>query len=198
MTCYTEHRTQPPATAKSLQLISGPDVPEVLANMCFLTRTLDIEENQTYFEVDELDSLPDPDDIESNGCGVCYGCVQMRKPCSQPSEEAHDAYQEWYPIIGGLLWEAQREHARQSVVLTYTFEKDCGECCDSICPKCDPSELERQEGILLELGESIEFLPEECPGCETGADFDGAHIWDGEYHPNCYAKSNLPSPRCYH
>jgi len=114
----------------------------------------------------------------------------MRKPCSQPSEEAYDAYQEWYSVIGGLLWEDQRERARQSVDLTYTFEKDCGECCDSICPKC---ELERQEGILLELGGSIEFLPEECTGCETGADFDGAHIWDGDYHPKCCVRPNSSS-----
>jgi hypothetical protein len=29
--------------------------------------------------------------------------------------------------------------------------------------------------------------PEECPGCESGADCDEAHLMcDGEYHPECY------------
>lgn len=41
------------------------------------------------------------------------------------------------------------------------------------CEFCDSKELD---------------MDEECPGCESGVDYNGAHMLDGLIHPNCCSK----------
>ena len=100
--------------------------------LVFLPKELQANSTQSSFDREELMIFPDPDDLDSSCCGVCYSCVQGRHKCEKPCEDLNKLYRKWYKEV---------------------------------------------------------IVPEqECPGCESGVDFHGAHLVDGELHPNCCSK----------
>lgn len=98
----------------------------------FLPKELQGNSEKWSFGREELMIFPDPDDLDSISCGVCYSCVQGRHKCVNPCEDLNKLYRKWYKEV---------------------------------------------------------IVPEqECPGCESGVDFHGAHLLDGELHPNCCSR----------
>ena len=66
-----------------------------------------------------------------------------------------------------------------------TDDPDCSSCGNTMCVMLQQWELESSSE-----DDEEEEIPEECLGCETGAECDGAHrLENGDFHPNCCTRA---------
>ena len=104
--------TSTTATGHYRTFVTGPPLPAVLKSYAFLqcveqkpkpssvgvrTRSQHNAPPLCYYDPEEINGLPAPDDLADTDCGVCYSCFQMRgKPCPQSGKLAHQAYVSWH------------------------------------------------------------------------------------------------------
>ena len=65
------------------------------------------------------------------------------------------------------------------------FDEDFVRCLDRFCAECNVN-LGNSDREYCEFCDYSEIhMDQECPGCASGIDFHGAHLVNGEVHPNC-------------
>lgn len=104
--------------------VFGTRIPSELASIIDLSITeAEIDGFPDYVKYDkaEIDMLPYPEDLDSNDCGVCYGCI-TGKTCVNPNVDLHDIYVEWYDRLQVEIWEFERQACRIRINTNYRFE----------------------------------------------------------------------------
>ena len=81
--------------------VFGPRIPESLVEGKWLTITpapIAGFPDRVMYNKSEIESLPMPDTLESDSCGMCYVCVTSVEcgKCSVRNNEIHEIYVEWY------------------------------------------------------------------------------------------------------